>query len=116
MTTRPASYFRKIAIIWLRLMGVLLILYGIIGAVFLTRWENPDGSSPSGAAWLSPALYILGGLLLSALSEPWGGWSLGVSMIQDLVPPPPNMRLKLTARVDCGMSLSSARCSLSAIR
>ena len=72
MTTRPASYFRKIAIVWLRLMGVLLILYGIIGAVFLTRWENPDGSSPSGATWLSPALYILGGLLLWALSEPLG--------------------------------------------
>ncbi len=28
---------------------------------------------------------------------------------------PPNKRLKLTARVDCGMSLSSARRSLSAI-
>ncbi len=28
----------------------------------------------------------------------------------------PNMRLKLTARVDCGMNLSSARRSLSAIR
>jgi len=29
---------------------------------------------------------------------------------------PPNKRLKLTARVDYGMSLSSARRSLSAIR
>ena len=28
----------------------------------------------------------------------------------------PNKRLKLTARVDCGMNLSSARRSLSAIR
>ncbi len=28
----------------------------------------------------------------------------------------PNQRLKLTARVDCGMNLSSARRSLSAIR
>jgi len=28
----------------------------------------------------------------------------------------PNKRLKLAARVDCGMSLSSARRSLSAIR
>jgi len=29
---------------------------------------------------------------------------------------PSNKRLKLTARVDCGMSLSSARRSLSAVR
>jgi hypothetical protein len=29
---------------------------------------------------------------------------------------PPNKRLKLAARVDCGMNLSSARRSLSAIR
>ncbi len=35
------------------------------------------------------------------------GSSLGVQ---------PNKRLKLTARVDCGMNLSSARRSLSAIR
>jgi len=32
------------------------------------------------------------------------------------VPPLPNKRLKLTARVDYGMNLSSARRSLSAIR
>src|SRR6267143_1585562 len=32
------------------------------------------------------------------------------------VPPRPNKRLKLAARVDCGMNLSSARRSLSAIR
>jgi hypothetical protein len=29
---------------------------------------------------------------------------------------PPNKRLKLAARVDCGMDLSSARRSLNAIR
>ncbi len=33
-----------------------------------------------------------------------------------LIERPPNTRLKLTARVDCGMNRSSARRSLSAIR
>jgi hypothetical protein len=67
MTTRPHDYFRKIAIVWLRLTSVLFILYGLITAVFLTRWESPGPN-----AFLGPALYALGGLLLWFLSEPLG--------------------------------------------
>jgi len=37
-------------------------------------------------------------------------------VVEIFTPAAPNMRLKLTARVDYGMNLSSARRSLSAIR
>ena len=36
--------------------------------------------------------------------------------LRSLMAEPPNMRLKLAARADCGMNSSSARRSLSAIR
>ena len=36
--------------------------------------------------------------------------------LRSLMAEPPNMRLKLAARADCGMTFSSARRSLSAIR
>jgi hypothetical protein len=39
-----------------------------------------------------------------------------VTHVPGLYPLPPNTRLKLAARVDCGMNLSSARRSLSAVR
>jgi hypothetical protein len=40
----------------------------------------------------------------------------GSSLAGREVPRPPNPRLKLTPRIDCGMDLSAARRSLSAIR
>src|SRR6266550_4711015 len=53
---------------------------------------------------------------LSAASASTHRRSLGFSMSLRSSGLLPNMRLKLTARVDCGMNLFSARRSLSAIR
>lgn len=82
--TRPPQYFRKIAIVWLRLMAILLFLYAIITAVYLTRWEDSNGSF---VTWLSPLLYALGGVLLWVLSEPLG--RLVARGLDDSEPNPP---------------------------
>jgi len=83
-TTRPLQYFRKIAIVWLRLMAVLFVLYAIITAVYLTRWVESDAAA---VTWLGPLLYALGGLLLWVLSEPLG--RLVARGLDDSGPTPP---------------------------
>jgi len=65
---RPATYYRAVATIWIRLLGSFPIVFAVVSSLFLMRWAAPDGSRATPAMWRVPIACVVVGIIIWLLS------------------------------------------------